>query len=100
MRPGLSSSSDDQLPGSLRQRQTRSPLRLAESRLDLLIAKRQEQGSSMLEEGKQDKNMDQIIQVSHGIYMYVCIYKAGLFISQLDHQAAKVLFPIIHQPKR
>lgn len=66
MRPGLSSSSDDQLPGSLRQRQTRSPLRLAESRLDLLIAKRQEQGSSMVEEGKQDKNMDQIVQVSHG----------------------------------
>ncbi|KAI7885141.1 hypothetical protein K492DRAFT_157544 [Lichtheimia hyalospora FSU 10163] len=63
MRPGLSSSSDDPLPGSLRQRQTRSPLRLAESRLDLLIAKRQEQGSSMLEEGKQDKNMDQIIQI-------------------------------------
>lgn len=68
MRPGLpsstaSSSSDETLPGSLRQRQTRSPLRLAESRLDLLIAKRQEQGAS-LEDGKQDKNMDQIIQVS------------------------------------
>lgn len=67
MRPGLpsstgSSSSDETLPGSLRQRQTRSPLRLAESRLDLLIAKRQEQGAS-LEDGKQDKNIDQIIQI-------------------------------------